>query len=268
MTTQVEAPPRRSRGTIHHRRSVARLDADQLGRLRQAFAAAMELDDQRGYWYFAGWHGLPFEWCEHNSRIFLPWHRAYLHYLELALRERVEDVALPWWDWTTASGLPDAYVVERVGGAENPLAGRRYKVYGSAEVVDAPPREPGAAAETAPPGAPPLPYKEWWDWALEPTSFAEFQSRIEAVHGAVHVWVGGIMSTTARAGYDPIFFAHHAMVDRAWWIWQQRNPGGLPSADLLDRPLAPNGMTVRQTLDIHELGYEYAGGASHIEGNL
>lgn len=23
---------------------------------------------------------------------------------------------------------------------------------------------------------------------------------------------------------DPIFFLHHAMIDRVWWLWQQQNP--------------------------------------------
>lgn len=23
---------------------------------------------------------------------------------------------------------------------------------------------------------------------------------------------------------DPLFFLHHAQVDRVWWLWQQQNP--------------------------------------------
>ena len=49
----------------------------------------MRLQDDRGFWYFAGWHGVPFNWCEHHTELFLPWHRAYLYYFELALHEQV-----------------------------------------------------------------------------------------------------------------------------------------------------------------------------------
>src|SRR5439155_2949251 len=118
MTTQVHATGTSARGTLHHRRSVAKLTAEQLGRLRRAFRACMELDDERGYWYFAGWHGEPFNWCEHHTDLFLPWHRAYLHYLELALQAQVEGVTLPWWDWTTSGELPAAYTAEQADGDE------------------------------------------------------------------------------------------------------------------------------------------------------
>jgi tyrosinase len=82
----------------------------------------------------------------------------------------------------------------------------------------------------------------------------------------VHVWTGGIMQDIASAAYDPVFFAHHVMVDRCWRIWQHRHPGALPPQHLLDQPLRPNGMTVRDTLDVKQLGYEYAGTASHVPG--
>ena len=33
-------------------------------------------------------------------QLFLPWHRAYLYNWEMAMRDRVPGVTLPWWDWT------------------------------------------------------------------------------------------------------------------------------------------------------------------------
>lgn len=267
MTTQVKAPPKPGKGTLHHRKSVEKLTPAQLAKLRTAFRETMKLNDQRGYWYFAGWHGVPLGWCEHGTSIFLPWHRAYLYYLELALQSKAPGITLPWWDWTTSDKLPDAYVEDPVDGDDNPLAGKKIRIYGSTQDQQAPPRQPGAAAATTPPWVPDLPYKDRWNQAMKATSFSEFQTRIEAIHGDVHVWVGGIMGSQARAAYDPIFFAHHVMVDRAWRIWQHRNPGALPGQDLLDIPLRPNGMTVRQTLSVRRLGYEYAGTTSHVPGN-
>ncbi len=101
---------------------------------------------------------------------------------------------------------------------------------------------------------------------MKATSFSEFQTRIEAVHDDVHVWVGGIMRDIGYAAYDPLFFAHHTMIDRAWRIWQHRNPGALPRPDLLEVPLRPNGIKVRDVLEVKQLGYDYAGTASHAEG--
>jgi tyrosinase len=252
---------------IHHRRSVAKLSAAQLADLREAFEKTMKLSDERGFWYFAGWHGEPFGWCEHHTDLFLPWHRAYLHYFELALQSQVPGVTLPWWDWTTSEEIPAPYAEAKAGGKANPLFGNVVKIYRSNQEQKAPPRTPGAAAQAKPPHVPPLPYSSQWRHAMQATSFASFQSRIEEIHDNVHVWVGGIMSNIEWAAYDPLFFAHHVMVDRAWRIWQHRHPGALPRQDLLDRPLRPNGMTVRQTLSVRRLGYEYAGTAAHAPGN-
>ena len=48
------------------------------------------------------------------------------------------------------------------------------------------------------------------------------------------------------------------MIDRLWYLWQISPRGVNPPASLLDRALAPWPVTVRQTLDISTLGYEYA----------
>jgi tyrosinase len=251
-----------TRATLHHRRSVAKLTPQQLTDLREAFRAAMRVQDDRGFWYFAGWHGVPFNWCEHHTELFLPWHRAYLYYFELALHEQVPGVSLPWWDWTTMSKIPSAYTVKTAGGRQNPLLVRKVEVYRSGQSSDVPERTPGAAP------VPSLPYKTRWDNAMKATSFGDFQQRIERIHDDVHVWVGGIMGDITWAAYDPLFYAHHVMIDRAWRIWQHRHPGALPRSGLLDVALRPNGLKVRDTLDVKQLGYDYAGTASHAPGTV
>jgi Common central domain of tyrosinase len=42
------------------------------------------------------------------------------------------------------------------------------------------------------------------------------------MHNAVHAWVGGAMSTSASTN-DPVFWLHHANVDRIWDMWQQKH---------------------------------------------
>ncbi len=111
---------------LRHRKNVEQLSAGQLATLRKAFAAVQAIGDDRGYGHWAGIHGLPLPMhCQHGTRLFLPWHRAYLYFFELALRDQVPEAALTWWDWTSpashTSGIPAAFAQARVQGKPNPL---------------------------------------------------------------------------------------------------------------------------------------------------
>jgi tyrosinase len=94
--------------------------------------------------------------------------------------------------------------------------------------------------------------------ALRARTFAEFSALVEGIHNSVHGWVGGAMSAVPVSAYDPIFWAHHTMIDRLWYLWQIGPNGVDPPASLLGRPLPPFPMTVRDVLDISTLGYGYA----------
>ena len=256
--TAIESPA----VNVRQRHSARRLTAGQLGDLRRAIAAAQALPDpdERGYQHFAGIHGLPLPaYCTHDSPLFLPWHRAYLYFFERALQDLVPGVMVPWWDWTAnvaaAEAIPAAYGDERdPDGQPNPLAASPIQPGG---------QRPGGPAETARAprlaDAPPLPSSEWIDEILDLGDFLDFSEQLEQVHGGVHVWTGGTMRDIANAAYDPIFWAHHAMVDRVWRLWQLGHPQASPPATLLARPLAPFPMTVADTLDVSLLGYDYAG---------
>jgi tyrosinase len=43
------------------------------------------------------------------------------------------------------------------------------------------------------------------------------------MHGRGHIYVGGDMFTTSTNPNDPVFFLHHAQVDRMWAAWQEAN---------------------------------------------
>jgi tyrosinase len=258
VTPAATSAPRR----LRHRRSVRRLTAGQLADLRQAIAAAQEISDERGYQYLAGIHGLPLPIsCVHHRELFLPWHRAYLYFLEKALQERVPGVTLPWWNWTAAhaEGIPEAYSKRTVGGRKNPLYDSPIQPSGR--------ERPGQTRTTRAPGAPgELPSAEALRAVLANPDFLTFQTQLESLHDGVHVWVGGTMESIATAAYDPIFWAHHAMIDRAWYLWQLRHPGATLPPSLLDRALAPFPMTVRDTLDVTRLGYDYAASTAAAPG--
>ncbi|WZH47647.1 Monophenol monooxygenase Tyrosinase [Fusarium acuminatum] len=45
-------------------------------------------------------------------------------------------------------------------------------------------------------------------------------------HGSIHASLGGEMNPTTSPN-EPLFFLHHAMIDRIWWEWQQKNASRL-----------------------------------------
>ena len=246
---------------LRHRRSARRLTSGQQDAFRQAISGAQAIGDDRGYQYWAGIHGLPLPIsCVHHRELFLPWHRAYLYFFEKALQDQVVGVTLPWWDWTNHSeGVPGAYARRKANGRKNPLfdspiqpSGRESP--GQTRTVRAsgdPSRLPSAAAVEA---------------VLENRDFFTFQTQLESIHDGVHVWVAGTMSSIATSAYDPLFWAHHTMIDRLWYLWQLRHPGAGVPASLLDRALAPFPMTVRDTLEVSQLGYDYAAATAAAQG--
>lgn len=256
--------------SLHHRKSVGRLTAEQLSDLRQAFGAVRQIEDERGYNYHAGIHGLPLPtYCTHDNVLFLPWHRAYLYYFELALRDQVPDVSLPWWDWRTPdsepSQVPPAYAEETIEGEPNllysaptsPAAQRDAERAGEA-VQRETFRNPGG------PAAPVLPTPLAVEAVLNSPNFLDFSTRLRSIHNWVHVWIGGTTAEVAWAAYDPLFWAHHAMVDRLWRLWQLQNPESNIDRGILRVVLEPFGMTVEDTLDVTALGYEYATSTTQV----
>lgn len=252
---------------LRFRRDASRLTAGQLATLRDAFGRAQAINDDRGYGYFAGIHGLPLPIsCDnaHGTDYFLPWHRAYLYFFERALRDVDKDAMLAWWDWRTGPSRPPAipasFSARQAGRAANPffsakvdpLAIRQGRASGQPAMGSSTRRNPGAR------GAPPLPSVDEVEAVLAITDFQTFSSQVEELHNRVHVWVGGHMGEIPFAAFDPIFWAHHTMIDRLWRLWQLQHPGARPPAALLDQALPPFRMTVRQTLDVTALGYDYA----------
>ncbi|KAI6247240.1 Tyrosinase [Erysiphe necator] len=108
------------------------------------------------------------------------------------------------------------------------------------------------------------------------------QDSLEAIHDQVHALVGGggHMSFIDYAGFDPVFFMHHAMVDRCFAMWQILNPDSyvtpriavtstftLPVGQVQDTntPLTPffkdesrNFWSSSDVRDIRKLSYDYA----------
>jgi tyrosinase len=264
-----------------------------LAALRDAYSKmqAFKASDNRSWIYWAEYHGYNNFDCWHHAKtgppperdfpydLFLPWHRAYLHYFEHVVREQNPSAIPPWWDWTSAlsheEGIPAAYSASEVEGTPNVLASgpmpetsegparqtRRFQ--GKPELL------PHADVPTPEPGEPPQPAVN--DLITNATTFEDFSTRIQDVHDFIHGWAGGVdpndpnvggdMGNIGTAAFDPIFWAHHAMIDRIWYQWQLKHGVNNIPAHYGEKVLAPFGLTVEQVLDVRTLGYDYASSA-------
>ncbi|KAM7186055.1 tyrosinase-like protein [Rhypophila sp. PSN 637] len=77
------------------------------------------------------------------------------------------------------------------------------------------------------------------------------------VHGGGHDMIGGEMSDPFTSPNDPLFYLHHAQIDRVYWIWQMQDfknrQGVAGTQTLLDMPPSPN-TTVNDLLNVAPLG--------------
>jgi len=255
---------------IRNRLGVHNLSDAQVTALRGAYAQMMAISDNRGYAFLAGLHGAPSWYCWHHQQnarsaqrmeLFLPWHRAYLYNFEMAARSQVPDVTLAWWDWTLRpprqDGIP-AIFARAPSGQTNPLA--------SFHIANVPRVKPHNTTR-APGPTSDLPTASDVDDVLTRTDYSDFASALEDIHDGVHGWVSGDMGVVATAAYDPIFWSHHAMIDRIWWLWQVKNGNGNITQDLLDVVLAPFNFRVRDVLNVNDLGYDYAAAQTVVQIN-
>jgi tyrosinase len=186
--------------------------------------------------------------CQHGSFYFLPWHRMYLHHFEAIVAREVkalggpEDWALPYWNYSAGAasrllpapfrapklrdGTPNALYVEQRDprcDAGEPFAHARdvdVKVALKQHVFESP--APGLRSSF---GGPLTKFEHSGSapGALELTP-----------HGSMHVAVGGAeggwMSAFNTAALDPIFWLHHANIDRLWQVWLHASGHANPSS--------------------------------------
>jgi tyrosinase len=176
----------------------------------------------------------------HQSPSFLPWHRRFLLEFERRLRVVNPMVALPYWNWTVDAAL-DAPVWSKdlLGGDGRPgdrqvTTGRFAYAVGKwtlAVRVDSRPylvRSMGVETATLPTAAELATVLRTTPYDTAPWSAGSpggLRTALEALHNRVHVWVGGQMLQTVSPD-DPVFFLHHAFIDKCWADWSARQPVG------------------------------------------
>src|SRR5277367_4972841 len=183
--------------------------------------------------------------CWHGSWYFLPWHRGYLIAFEAAVRAQIvalngpADWTLPYWNYF-ASGqqaIPPAFASTTCpDGGANPLYVTARYGRNSDGVVVIPLDDPDfdisldalddpVFAGSADGGVQGFGGADTGATHSGGTPHGHLESD---PHDLIHVLIGGIdkpgvMSSPVTAGLDPIFWLHHANIDRLWEVWR-RNP--------------------------------------------
>ena len=258
------------------RKNISNYLPNELLEFRNAMEKFMAIRDNRGYNHIAGFHGAPDFYCWHHqrndrtvlrARLFLPWHRAYLKYLEDHLRDSNTQVSQPWWDPSSPlshrEGIPKSYSALTINRKKNPLSS--FRIFVPRSSVPGLPNitlDEDSFRDPSPPSE--LPEPSIVDSLYEEEDFGIFSDKLEDYHDRIHVWCGGSMADVITAGFDPIFHAHHCNIDRIWWIWQLRHGNSTMPSNILDLPLPPFNYTVKDVLNIYDLGYDYATASAEV----
>ncbi|MFH9725543.1 tyrosinase family protein [Streptomyces sp. NPDC017254] len=211
----------------------------------------------------------------HRSPSFLPWHRRFLIEFEQALRSVDPTVTLPYWDWTVdRTSRSSIWAPDFLGGTGRARdgqvtdgafarSGNRWTITVRVDGRDYLRRDLGAGGRQLPTRAEvdSVLAMETYDTAPWNSSSDGFRNHLEGwrgvnLHNRVHVWVGGQMGTGVSPN-DPVFWMHHAFIDKLWADWQARHPRStyLPAAgtanvvDLGDTMRPWNDVTPADMLD-------------------
>lgn len=241
-------------------------------------------EDPTSWSYQAGIHGFSgparplFNECQHQTWFFLPWHRLYLWRFEQIVRATVvanggpADWALPYWDYERDSSVPWAFRQEFLpDGSPNPLLVLRDARRNDGVAMPAPAIESATALAVeqfgpSSAGSMALTFGGANTTANHFGSFSSSGALELTPHNSVHVQLGGLMANPNTAAQDPIFWLHHANIDRLWEVWNRLgnrttgDPGyenqrfGFFTADGVQRATRCG-----DALDIDgQLGYTYA----------
>ncbi|MCP2027889.1 hypothetical protein L1276_003049 [Flavobacterium sp. HSC-32F16] len=223
--------------------------------------------------------------CTHDRSVnaslnFLLWHRMYIWYLEKIVRELSgkKDFALPYWNYGSIEKT-DNFMAEPIRDKSGSLyIASRYSILNNGQSI-----LPGQVNQIQ------LSLNEL---KTNPsfTGNAGFSENLEqAPHGFMHNLIGGgyakpsesyyneiyqkqnfsgLMANVPSAGFDPVFWLHHSMIDRIWESWDVSIYGQRPTLEQLKANpwpyefIAPNGDHITYTMEevyniVFNLDYKY-----------
>lgn len=161
--------------------------------------------NDRSSWQY--WINVHVNYCPHTAPYFLAWHRGYLYYFEQQLRivSGNNNLVLPYWDYYRNPRIPAEFTDSARG---NPL----YVPRANTNVYNALTLRPFRSDV----------------WNFQRGTSNAFETLFEdAPHNPVHNIIGGVMQTM-QSPQDPIFYLHHANIDRLWHAWALPDGKGIP----------------------------------------
>ncbi|ADZ93170.1 tyrosinase family protein [Marinomonas mediterranea] len=219
--------------------------------------------------------------CQHGTWFFLPWHRMYLQFFEAIVAKTVvelggpKDWTLPYWNYCDANN-PALNPTEQLQALKLPSE------FGT---------------NTPNPDFPGLWMKERAQYQLSSqadascsvamklqnftasspatsfggvqTGFSHDSGTFGAVennpHNLVHVDIGGAMGDPNTAALDPIFWLHHANIDRLWQCWIDQGRENTNDITWLNQVFdfhnadsLPDTLSVKDVLSTEALGFTYS----------
>lgn len=162
-----------------------------------------------------------------NYDVFFAWHRYQMWTMEHAMQAINPKITIPFWNWTLpADRLKSGPLWE--DGSGNPQFMGRFD--DPSDLNWGLGRSLSASTSLLPTTSNVNTIQN-----IVYTDRASFQNYSNAMergkpHTGGHIWTGGVMSMGFSPG-DPIFYVHHAMVDKLWQDWIEAN--NVTSADLL-----------------------------------
>jgi polyphenol oxidase len=218
----------------------------------------------------------------------LPFHRWYLYFYERILGSLINDptFAIPFWNWDAPDGMQIPSIFTNPNSSlYDPL---RNSTHQPPTIVDLNynknnPDNPNAEEQIKINLA--LMHKQMISnsktnrqflgspYRAGDTPFKGAGSIENLPHTPIHIWTGDPnqphredMGHFYAAGRDPIFYAHHANVDRMWYVWKQlgkkrknfTDPDWLESSFLFyDENKNLVKVKVKDSVDERKLGYVY-----------
>ena len=193
---------------------------------------------------------------QYQQWYFLPWHRLMLYEFEGVIREVLHDetFTLPYWNPVT--GNEADLVLPAVFRAPGTTLynGTRWPWVNGGERID-------------------ILYRDWLsldalneDFYIDsPTGSHGFNPKLDTnPHFLTHLAVGGDMADFATVGGDPLFYLHHANLDRIWESWNRLGHTNPTDPKYLNRTFAYGDrsgkrvdLPVSAADRVAQLGYEY-----------
>jgi tyrosinase len=184
-----------------------------------------------------------YNFCPHGNWYFLPWHRAFTAMYERIVRNLTGNngFAMPYWDWTNNPTMPEVFLTPTTPDGKTNWLYVNDQAYGQTWTRTWPPTEPMPIDQVGPAVLQSIldstPYENFGTSmpgtgsqgsgpvqdSLDQSWINDEDSGTQGIlegnpHNNVHNNIGGWMPS-ASSPRDPIFFMHHANIDRIWAVW-------------------------------------------------